>query len=269
MSYPLASRTYPKPSTAALEFLSGAHDLYIDGEWVTGDGREIFVENPAREQLLTTIRSASVDQLDLAVASARSAMAGRWGRTSARDRGVMLNRFTDLLDARADFFAEIMTLDNGSPLASSRMVVRFLAAELFRYYAGWATKISGESFTPTILARLDNDFLVATTRDPIGVVGASMPWNAPPGMLALKMATALAAGCAVVLKTAELAPLVGQIFAQLCEEAGGPRPARSIWCMAMAKILAMPLPPIPASTRSPLPAQPLLAAGLSRRRPEI
>jgi phenylacetaldehyde dehydrogenase len=102
------------------------------------------------------------------------------------------------------------------------MVVRFLAAELFRYYAGWTTKISGESFTPTILARPDNDFLVATTRDPIGVVGAIVPWNAPPGMLALKMAPALAAGCAVVLKTAELAPLVGQIFAELWHEAGGP-----------------------------------------------
>ena len=222
MTHPIFSTRRPDPSEAACRFLEGAHRLYIDGDWVEGEGRTIAVENPAREECLAEIRAASVAQLDQAVAAARAAMAGHWGRTSGRDRGEMLQRFATLLDARADLIGEVMTLDNGSPLASSRMVVKYLAAELFRYYAGWATKIAGESFTPTIGARPDTDFLVATVREPIGVVGAIVPWNAPPGMMALKLAPALAAGCAVVLKTAELAPLVGQIFAELWDEVGGP-----------------------------------------------
>jgi phenylacetaldehyde dehydrogenase len=102
------------------------------------------------------------------------------------------------------------------------MVVRHLAAELFRYYAGWASKIAGESFQPSLTARPGLDFMVATVREPLGVVAAIVPWNAPPGMIALKMAPALAAGCTMVLKTAELAPLVGELFARLWGEAGGP-----------------------------------------------
>ena len=141
---------------------------------------------------------------------------------SGRDRGIILLRMADLLDARADLIGEVMTLDNGSPLVSSTMVVRHLAAELFRYYGGWATKIAGESFQPSLTARPGLDFLVATVREPVGVVGAIVPWNAPPGMIALKMAPALAAGCTMVLKTAELAPLVGELMAAAWTDAGGP-----------------------------------------------
>lgn len=211
----------PEPCSATRQFLDADHHLLIGGEWVAGQGRSIEIENPARETMLTAIRAASLTQVDEAVAAARCALTGEWGWTSGRDRGVILNRFADLLDANVDLIAEVMTLDNGSPLSSSRMVVQFLAAELFRYYAGWATKIAGESFTPNIGARPGQDFLVATVRDPIGVVAAIVPWNAPPGMIAMKMAPALAAGCTMVMKTAELAPLVGQIFARLWSEAGG------------------------------------------------
>ena len=210
-----------EPSDDALAFLAGEHRLLIGGDWVAGSGRRIIVENPARAVQIADIGAASAAQLDDAVSAARAALNGGWGRMSGRDRGVVLNRFADLLDAHVDLVAEIMTLDNGSPLSSSRMVVKFLAAELFRYYAGWATKISGESFSPNIGARPRQDFLVATIREPIGVVGAIVPWNAPPGMIAMKMAPALAAGCTLVLKTAELAPLVGEIFARLWGEAGG------------------------------------------------
>lgn len=210
-----------EPGIPTLRFLDGEHRLLIGGKWVAGKGRTIAVENPARQQALAEVRAASLGQVDQAVAAARAALNDGWGRTSGRDRGVVLNRFADLLDANVDLIGEVMTLDNGSPLSSSRMVVQFLAAELFRYYAGWATKISGESFTPNIGARPDQDFMVATVRDPIGVVGAIVPWNAPPGMIAMKMAPALAAGCTMVMKTAELAPLVGQIFARLWLEAGG------------------------------------------------
>lgn len=219
--YDPMSATPPEPASATSRFLEAEHRLLIGGEWVAGQGRTIDVENPARETTISEIRAASLGQVDEAVAVARQALNGDWGKTSGRDRGVILNRFADLLDANVDLIAEVMTLDNGSPLSSSRMVVQFLAAELFRYYAGWATKISGESFTPNIGARPNQDFLVTTVREPVGVVGAIVPWNAPPGMIAMKMAPALAAGCTMVLKTAELAPLVGQIFARFWLEAGG------------------------------------------------
>ena len=209
------------PGEATRRFMGEPHPLLIGGEWVAGEGRAIAVENPAREVQIAEVRAASLDQLDAAVAVARAALNGDWGRTGGRDRGVVLNRFADLLDTHVELIAEVMTLDNGSPLTSSRMVVRHLAAELFRYYAGWATKIAGESFSPDLGARPGQDFLVATLREPVGVVGAIVPWNAPPGMIAMKMAPALAAGCTMVMKTAELAPLTGQLFARLWVKAGG------------------------------------------------
>jgi phenylacetaldehyde dehydrogenase len=213
----------PLPGDAARAFLKGPHNLLIGGEWVQGNGRPIDVENPAREELVATVRAASLGQLDEAVAAARGALCGDWGRVSGRDRGVVLNRFADLLEENLELMAEVMTIDNGSPLTSSRMVVRHLTVDLFRYYAGWATKIAGESFQPSLGgARSNLDLLVATIREPIGVVGAIVPWNAPVGMIALKMAPALAAGCTLVLKTAELAPLVGELFARLWLQAGGP-----------------------------------------------
>ena len=211
-----------EPSRDTLAFLDGEHCLLIDGEWVRGEGRTIAVENPARETVLAQVRAASPGQLDDAVAAARRALNGRWSKTGGRERAAVMNRFADALERRLETIAEVMTLDNGSPLASSQMVTQFLAVDTIRYYAGWATKIAGESFTPNIGARPDTDFLVATMREPVGVVGAIVPWNAPPGMIAMKLAPALAAGCTMVLKTAELAPLTGQLFAQAWVDAGGP-----------------------------------------------
>ena len=216
------SRSVPSPSERTRRFVDAPHSMLIGGEWIAGDGREIEVENPATATVIATVHSASVDQLDQAVSAARNAIGGIWGRMNGRDRGAVLMRMATLIERDSDLMAEVMTLDNGSPLSSSKMVIQHLAAELFRYYAGWATKIEGQSFTPSIGARPDQEFLVATLREPIGVVGAIVPWNAPAGMIALKMAPALAAGCALVLKTAELAPLTGELFARLWTEAGGP-----------------------------------------------
>jgi phenylacetaldehyde dehydrogenase len=160
--------------------------------------------------------------LDAAVAAARHSFEHGWGRLHGRERARILFRFADLIDADNERISQVMTLDNGMPLTSSRAVVKFLAAEFIRYYAGWATKIAGDAFKPAVGSRDQLDFLVATLREPIGVVGAIVPWNAPAGMLALKIAPALATGCTLVLKTAELAPLVGELFAELLLEAGAP-----------------------------------------------
>lgn len=213
----------PSPSRSATEFLAQPHDLFIGGRWLQGRGDPFAIENPCRQTHLTSVSAASVEDVDLAVLAARAALNGPWGRMSGRERGAIMLRFADLLDHNASLVAEVMALDNGQPVSSCLMVVRLLAVELMRYYAGWATKIAGESFIPSLGGtRDDQDFLVSTLREPIGVVGAIVPWNAPAGMMALKLGPALAAGCTMVLKTAELAPLTGEFFARLLQEAGLP-----------------------------------------------
>ncbi|MFM6831141.1 MAG: aldehyde dehydrogenase family protein [Novosphingobium sp.] len=213
----------PSPSRSAADFLDQPHDLFIGGQWLRGRGDPIAIENPCRQTHLTSVSAASSDDVDLAVQAARAALDGPWGRMSGRERGAIMTRFADLLDQNAPLVAEVMALDNGQPVSSCLMVVRLLAVELMRYYAGWATKIAGESFIPSLGGtREDQDFLVSTLREPIGVVGAIVPWNAPAGMMALKLGPALAAGCTMVLKTAELAPLTGEFFARLLQEAGLP-----------------------------------------------
>jgi phenylacetaldehyde dehydrogenase len=212
----------PGPSEAAAAFLCGPHRLFINGGWREATGtRDIVVENPARGETIATIKAASIADLDEAVAAARTSLETGWGKLHGSERARIMLRFADLLDENVELFAEIVTLDSGSPLEVSRFVVRQLAGEMFRYNAGWATKISGDAFEPSVG---DNsvDFLVAAVREPVGVVGAIVPWNAPPGMIALKLAPCLAAGCTMVLKTAELAPLSGAFFAELLHQAGAP-----------------------------------------------
>jgi phenylacetaldehyde dehydrogenase len=211
------------PSAQAQAFLVRSHQLLIGDAWRSGNAEPIPVENPARETLISQVDAAAGADLDLAVAAARKALAGPWGRMNGRQRAAVLFRFADLLDAKADLVGEIMALESGSPITSCRMVVRLLAVETFRYYAGWATKIAGESFNPSLGgARAELDILVATLREPIGVVGLIVPWNATAGQIGLKVAPALAAGCTVVLKTAELSPLTGALIAELMLEAGAP-----------------------------------------------
>jgi len=214
--------TLPQPSAAATAFLAGPHRLFIGGDWRDATGtRDIIVENPARGETIATLRAASPADLDAAVTAARHSLEHGWGRLQGAERARIMHRFADLLDENAPLFAEIVTLDSGSPLAVSEFVVRQLAAEMFRYNAGWATKIYGDTLEPTV-AGSGTEFLVAAVREPIGVVGAIVPWNAPPGMIALKLAPCLAAGCTMVLKTAELAPLSGAFFAELLHQAGAP-----------------------------------------------
>ena len=212
-----------EPSEATRQFLARPRRHLIGDRWVEGGGaRPIHVENPAREEEIAVIASASPADLDQAVAAARAALTGSWGRFHGRDRARVLFRFADLVDANTDLIAEVMTLDNGMPLSSSKMVVKYLVSDFIRYYAGWATKIAGEAFKPAVGSRDAIDFTVMTLREPVGVVAGIVPWNAPAGMLAVKIGPALAAGCTLVLKTAELAPLVGEIFAELMLEAGAP-----------------------------------------------
>ena len=208
-------------SPATQAFLDGPHLLLIDGRWVEGEGRLIQVENPAREEVIAEIKAASLAQLDQAVAAARKAFKGEWGRKTSLERSALLLRFADLIERDADLIGEIMATDMGQDIKSSRYLARHLSATLFRYYAGWTDKIVGDAFQPMV-GLGESDYLATTLMEPIGVVGAIIPWNAPPGMLGLKLAPSLAAGCSVVLKSAEVAPLVASHYARLWVEAGGP-----------------------------------------------
>ena len=138
------------------------------------------------------------------------------------ERGRLIWKLGDLLEEHADEFAELETLDNGKPLAVARAADVPLAVDLFRYMAGWATKIHGQTIPISVPYMPGSEFFSYTAREPIGVVGQIIPWNFPLLMAAWKLGPALAAGCTVVLKPAEQTPLSALRLGELIEEAGFP-----------------------------------------------
>ncbi|HEX7186159.1 MAG TPA: aldehyde dehydrogenase family protein [Thermoanaerobaculia bacterium] len=192
--------------------------LWIGGEWVEPDGGRSFVtENPATEEPLCEVAAASPADVDRAVKAARAALHGDWGRMPARERGQLLWKLADALEARADEFALLETLDNGKPIFESRYVDIPAGAEALRYFAGWADKITGDTLP------VSGPFVLAyTLREPVGVVGAITPWNFPLIQALWKIAPALACGNTVVHKPASYTPLTALRFAELAAEAGLP-----------------------------------------------
>lgn len=157
--------------------------------------------------------------IDLAVAAARRAFdTGAWGRISPSDRGKFLWKLADLVERDLEELAELESLDNGKPFAVARVADLPLAVDMFRYMAGWATKITGS----TLSLSLPGEYLSYTLREPVGVVGQIIPWNFPLLMACWKVAPALAAGCTVVLKAAEQTPLTALKLAELIQKAGIP-----------------------------------------------
>ena len=152
----------------------------------------------------------------------RRLKSGPWSKMTASQRGRLLWKLGDLLEEHGDEFAELETLDNGKPLAVARAADVPLAVDLFRYMAGWATKIHGQTFPISVPYMPGSEFFSYTAREPIGVVGQIIPWNFPLLMAAWKLGPALAAGCTVVLKPAEQTPLSALRLGELIEEAGFP-----------------------------------------------
>ena len=192
--------------------------LYIGGEWRDGSaGRTIPTINPATARPLTEIVEGSPEDVDLAVKAARQALtAGDWPRMAAADRGKLLRKLGDLVMQNRDEIAELETLDQGKPIfESSKIDVPFIA-EILWYYAGWAGKIQGA----TIPVR--GSSLCYTVREPAGVCALITPWNFPLLLACWKIAPALAAGCTLVHKPAQLTSLTALRFAELCAEAGLP-----------------------------------------------
>jgi aldehyde dehydrogenase (NAD+) len=193
--------------------------LWIGGEWVEPEGgRTLPVENPATEEVTCEVASAGAADVARAVRAARAALDGDWGWTwTARQRGEVLWRIADALEARIDEFAHLETLDNGKPIYESRYLDLPSGVEALRYFAGWADKITGETIPvsgPIVLAY--------TLREPVGVVGAITPWNFPLIQALWKIAPALACGNTVVHKPASYTPLTALRFAELAAECGLP-----------------------------------------------
>jgi aldehyde dehydrogenase (NAD+) len=191
--------------------------LLIDGQDVEPlSGRFLDILNPATEEVIALVAEADADDIDRAVRAARKAFEGAWGTMRAADRGLILNRLAQLLEDHAEELVTLESLDTGKPLAAVRRQDLPAAIDTLRYYAGWADKINGQ----VIPAR--HDALTYTIREPIGVVGAIVPWNFPLMIGMWKIAPALACGCTVVLKPAEITPLSALRIGELALEAGLP-----------------------------------------------
>ncbi len=196
--------------------------MLINGEWVNSvSGQTFDVLNPATEEIIARVTHANQEDTEHAIASARQAFDQKvWYDKTPTERAKILWRIADLLDENCDEIAELETLDNGKPFLGAKNDEVPFAAECFRYYAGWCTKIEGETKDISIIP--DSKFHVYTRREPIGVVGLIVPWNGPLVQASWKLAPALAAGCTVVLKPAEQTPLSTLRLGELMLEAGIP-----------------------------------------------
>jgi aldehyde dehydrogenase (NAD+) len=192
--------------------------LLIDGKWVNGS-KAFDTVNPATGEVLTQIVEASAADVDQAVAAARrafDAQDGAWRKMSASERGRLIWRLADLIERHIDELAELETLDNGKPIFESRNVDMPMVVDVLRYYAGWATKIHGETVNT-----FDTAFTY-TLREPVGVVGLIIPWNFPLLLASWKLGPALACGNTIVMKPAEQTPLTTLRLGELAMEAGFP-----------------------------------------------
>jgi aldehyde dehydrogenase (NAD+) len=205
------------PETAAAEFLRTPQQLLIGGRRVpSSSGRTFKSLNPATEQVIATIAEGNEADVDLAVAAARRAFEGPWRTMRAAERGHILLKWAQLLKQHADEIVEIESLDAGKPIAAVLRQDLPAAIDTLIYYAGWADKISGD-----VISTRD-DALTYTVREPVGVVAAIVPWNFPLMIGMWKLAPALACGCTIVMKPAELTSLSALRIGELALEAGLP-----------------------------------------------
>lgn len=192
-------------------------NLLIDGRPVMAlSGRTFETLDPATEDVIAVVAEADQHDVDLAVAAARRALEGPWGRMRAADRGRILNKLADLIEQHGEEIAALESRDAGKPISAVLRQDLPAALDTLRYYAGFADKINGQ----VVPAR--PDALTYTVREPVGVVAAIVPWNFPLMIGMWKIAPALACGCTVVLKPAEITPLSALRIGELSLEAGLP-----------------------------------------------
>jgi acyl-CoA reductase-like NAD-dependent aldehyde dehydrogenase len=215
----MSTATLPEAlSDAAREFAAGPHRLLIGGERPdAADGRAFPTIDPSTGQEIAQVAQAGAEDVERAVGAARAALEGPWSQLPPAQRSLLMLKLADLVEEHTDELAELESLDNGKPVGIAKIVDVRLAVEHLRYFAGWPTKIVGE----TIPVSWPNA-LCYTRKQPVGVCGQIIPWNFPLLMACWKVAPAMAAGCAVVLKPAEQTPLTALRLGELALEAGLP-----------------------------------------------
>lgn len=203
--------------------------LHRDHELILGDerrsarsGRTLPVTDPATGIVIAHVAAAGADDVDMAVSAARSALKGPWATMTPAERQRLLHRLADLIERDGEELAQLETINNGKSINLSRMIEVGGGLEFLRYMAGWATRLEGSTLNVSIRAPGAARYHAYTVREPIGVVGAIIPWNFPLGMAIWKIGPALACGCTVVLKPAEETPLTALRLGELCLEAGIP-----------------------------------------------
>ena len=205
------------------EFIQTPRKMFINNQFVpAASGKTFPTYNPATGEVMAQVAEGEREDIDRAVKAARKAFENpAWSDMPASQRGRLIWKLADLIEGRLEEFAQLESLDNGKPLAIARVADVPLTVDLFRYMAGWATKIEGNTI-PISAGTKRTQYLAYTRREPVGVVGQIIPWNFPLLMAAWKLGPALAAGCTVVLKPAEQTPLSALLLAELIADAGFP-----------------------------------------------
>ncbi len=207
-----------------LTFLGAPRKMLIGGKWIEASSGKTFpTYNPATGEVLAQVAEGTSTDVDRAVVAARNAFeSGPWRKLTTSERGRLIWKLADLLESHLEEFAQLESLDNGKPIVEARVGDVPLSVDLFRYMAGWATKIEGSTIPISVPYTPGARYFSYTLREPVGVVGQIIPWNFPLLMAAWKLGPALAAGCTVVLKPAEQTSLSALRLGELICEAGFP-----------------------------------------------
>lgn len=211
---------HQRVTTPVRDFILRQHDLLIGGASVPAEaGERIAVVDPGTGQVITSVAKGRASDIDKAVRAAHAAFENpAWRDMKPVERSRLLHRLADLVEQDMEFLAELETIDNGAPLLLTRGFFLPLVVSTIRYYAGWPTRLNGE----TIAVSAPGEWHAYTLREPVGVVGQIVAWNAPLVLTMQKAAPALAAGCTIVLKPAELTPLTALRLGELALQAGIP-----------------------------------------------
>ena len=206
------------------QFIGAPRQLFINGQWAdAASGKTFATPNPATGETLANIAEGDAEDIDRAVRAARRAFEeGPWSKMTPSERGRIIWRIGDLILEHTDELAQLESLDNGKPFGVAQAADVPLAADLFHYMAGWATKIEGNTINISVPYMPGANFHAYTLREPVGVCGQIIPWNFPLLMAAWKLGPALATGNCVILKPAEQTPLTALRLAGLMAEAGLP-----------------------------------------------
>ncbi|MGW8323528.1 MAG: aldehyde dehydrogenase family protein, partial [Thermodesulfobacteriota bacterium] len=205
-------------------FMSRPKKLLIGGEWIDSiSGMTFPTCDPATGEVIAQVAEGAKEDIEKAVRAARKAFeSGPWPKMTPSERGRLIWKLADMVEEHLEEFAQLETLDNGKPITVSRIADVPLAVDLFRYMAGWATKIEGNTIQISVPYAPEEHYHAYTVREPVGVVGQIIPWNFSLLMAAWKLGPALAAGCTIILKPAEQTPLTSLRLGELIQEAGFP-----------------------------------------------